>query len=386
MAAAKDLDGETATEVSCVVSAIFCRGVFEVSRRSCAACRRRIPDYCSGNLGRRDERRIVKHVRRCDGCLRLLERHQWRAGPRTGKPPASGKGQAWTRWGAFLIVCAALMSLISFGYDTLSHEQTLNHVQDWVALKYPLGALGAKEIDWIRWLPIYRHERHYALIRQNPEGSAERLGTLVLTQRLLERRVGVHLYEPEQRVTLRMPNEARRHEISPPREQGGARNTEGPSAWAVLEQLPPAVSAEVAFSTRHFVTPRAMVEMLDYYRIEPLYVIAHAGESPDERRQYRPLVLPLRTAQAGDVAPDESARALLEKLGAVVKHPVIEGERALWKRRYDYVRTHGFRVYGVAVRGEARELLKLRDVLELRDAAVLRIDWAAASFQAKRKR
>src|SRR5690625_1879358 len=118
------------------------RGVFGMPGLSCTSCRAKFPDFCTGNLGWRDERRVIKHLRQCDACLQLAERHKMNTVPHSGptpvprQPDKPSQGQALAKWGTVLFVCVCVVSLMCFAYDALTHDQAVARVRDWVDLRY----------------------------------------------------------------------------------------------------------------------------------------------------------------------------------------------------------------------------------------------------------
>lgn len=300
----------------------------------------------------------------------------------------------------------------------------------WTELRYPQGRLGTKEIDWVGWWPYYRHERHYSLLdRRDALGRNRRLGTVVVSQVLGKRTVDVKLNQSAQWPMLSLPAQAESSGWRVPegnnahdgtndsgrridngnhqREDGGKGDAheitnherdrvdegtdqskyggggeiydqEEPSvtAWAALEQLPPSVTADMVFSTRHYLTPRAMMEMLSPYHIQLLGMYIFSGDPLEGQGEIPPLELVLWTPSSGNIVLEDSERTLYKKLSFVSRHPVVTEEEGLWNRRLAYIEEHGFQAYGISVRGSSRELLQLREVLELREPTIVGIDWA----------
>lgn len=338
-----------------------------MSRFTCADCRAHLPRFRERTLSWRLNRQVVAHLRQCDDCLRRAEQEKVKpvlsAGttPHTMKPHASGTGQAWVTWGVVLFVLTyVIVSLVCFAVDQGTEEAVEKRVRDWAILRYPQGALGEREIDWTSWLPYYRREVHYPLLEQTDTGSNRR-GTVIVTHRAWQRQVVVRLDQPEPVLVLRLPGEA------------GERETE--STWAALEQLPQSVQVDMAVSTRHFLSPLAMADMFERYSFQLSHIYTYGGETLDERRIFPPLALVLRTPQGGDLTLEESRDTLLARLQSVARHPVIAEEHSIWQKRHAYMAEHGFQAYGALVRGTPDELMRLREVLELQQASIIRIDW-----------
>lgn len=315
---------------------------------------------------------MVKHLRQCDTCLQLAEREKAKPSPitittpHTAKAVVPGKGQAFVKWGVVVFILMLCVSLVCFAYEKSMGDGAVEHVRTWVELRYPQGYLGAKEIDWTVWLPYYRHEAHYPLLERDDVGTHRRFGTVVITQRAWEREVELRLNQPEKPFTISVPGESGDDDDF---------SDKSPAAWEGLEQLPETVKVDLAVSTRHLLSPRAMVEMLEPYNSQLLRIYAYGGETEDESRQMPPLGLVLWSPQSGEVSLEESGRLLLGNLRTVVEHPVLEVEQPIWEKRLAYVEEHGFRTFGALVRGTPQELLRLREVLELREAFIMNIDW-----------
>ena len=344
-----------------------------MSKLSCLECRAHLPKFYARSLNKRLNRQVIKHLRQCDNCLRLAEQERAKTSPIVTTTPHATEanspieGQAVVKWGVVVFMVMMCVSLACFAYDVSQGERVGEHVRTWVELRYPQGRLGTKEIDWTVWLPYYRHERHYPLLEQDGVGTNHRFGTVVITQRAWEREVEVRLHQREKPFNLSVPG------------QGGGDEERfsdySSAAWEALEQLPETVKVDIAVSTRHFLTPRAMVEMLERYNSQLLRIYAYGGETAEERRQMPPLGLVLWTPQSGEVSLEESRRLLRENLESVTQYPILEEERHIWGKRLAYVEEHGFRTYGALVRGTPQELLQLREVLELRETVIMNINW-----------
>ena len=358
---------------------------------SCAGCRSLLPDFFTGQLSRRNQRRLKAHLHKCDDCLNLAERqvtvfdgdvqtaiHNKVKQPihSTGHRRTPSKGQALLRWGAVFFALMLFSSLMFFIYDTLTLEQQEARVRTWVEMRYTQGKLGTKEKNWTGWFPFYRHEVHYPLLQQTTSWDNRRLGTVVITQTLWWRTVDVILDQPLKWPILTVPNgtdsvaDQGMNSVS-----GEDRLGTSTATWEALEQLPQSVTVDMAFSTRHFQTPLAMTEMLARYEIQLLSVYTYGGETAAEQRQIPPLELGLWSPSTGDVQVEESERILKDKVAMMGEKPVLTEERGLWEKRLNYVREHGFRTYGVSVRGTPQALLQLREVLELQQPTIIRIDW-----------
>lgn len=363
---------------------------------SCTACQAHLPDFYTGELSGRLNRQVVKHLRQCDGCLHLAERQttiQTVHNPvkptalHTTKRSVPGKGQAVAKWGAVFFMLMIVGSLLCFAYDTMTQERREAHIRAWAELRYPQAKVGTQEIDWTGWLPYYRHERHYPLLWRDGSGGNRRLGTVVVSQVLWQHGVDVRLHQPETWPTIRIPTEREGAERRFDDQESGAEQRESgddgedvagsstAAAWTALNQLPASITVDMVFATRHFLTPRAMVAMLNRYNTQLLGMYVYGGETREEQGQMPPLALVLWSQQSGASELATSQHALVENLRTVVQYPVKAEERHIWQRRLHYLQENGFQSYGVVIRGIPRELLRLREVLELQEPIIIGIDW-----------
>lgn len=381
---------------------------------TCDECRVLLPDFCKRLLNRKLERKVVQHLRRCEMCLRQAEqvktnlhpvktdrsptvgnemlpdlpgqfglvplqhidqaprhrmsqapRHRFGRGPmhRIIWDPVYRIGQALVRGGAVLMVVLAVFSLTCHVYGNVTRDTTEEHVRLWTELRYPRAKLGSRETDWSTWWPFYRHEGHYPLLQWDGGGENERIGTVMVTQRGWKREVDVHLDASVHSLMLSVSGE------------DGGRDPE--STWVALEQLPPFVHVEVAFSVRHAVTPQALEAMLKQYELDSLVFYVYSGESSNERKGLAPLELNRWLPHSGSIPLKRSEQLLRQRLRTVVDHPVRKEERRIWEKRLAYVETNGLHTYGALVRGTPQELLRLREVLELREVFIVALDWVA---------
>lgn len=392
-----------------------------VSAITCADCQALLPDFCRRLLNRRLERKVVSHLRRCDICLRQAEQVKTNHSPaeahsptvdqemipdlsgrfdpvppqridqtpmhhrsqapmhrfgrvpmhrlgqvpmhRIGRSPIYRIGQALVRAGVVLVLILAVFSFTCHVYGNVTHDTTEEHVRLWAELRYPRAELGSRETDWSTWWPFYRREGHYPLLQWDGGAANERIGTVMIIQRGWKREIDVHLDASVHSPMLRVPGE------------GGGRDPE--LAWEALEQLPSFVHVEVAFSVRHAVTPQALEAMLERYELDAFVFYVYSGESPNERKALAPLELNRWLPHSGSIPLERSERMLRERLRAVAAHPVRKEERRMWEERLAYVETNGLHTYGALVRGTPQELLRLREVLELREVFIVGLDWVA---------
>lgn len=162
-----------------------------------------------------------------------------------------------------------------------------------------------------------------------------------------------------------------------------------PDVWKTLDMLHEGIVGELAFSTDRFMEPEELIESLEPYDLDILWMQLHTGEytefspgssggSATEVTVYDGIGLPPARTMAEDYlsstmafeldasSVEESKVAMLDNMEKLISDKSTDylefylGLNNL-QVRYDYLKENGFNVYGAVVTGPVKELLKLQD-------------------------
>lgn len=161
-----------------------------------------------------------------------------------------------------------------------------------------------------------------------------------------------------------------------------------PHVWETLEMLPEGTVGELAFSTTSFMEPEQLIEKLQDYDIQILWMPLYAGEfvnyDPYSWSQAPNLIIvsnvigltggmdhddrynqSLRIINLGDTSIMESKQLMLNNMEKLLQKSKSYYENFLGlghlEEKYEYLVKEGFIVYGAVVTGPVKELLKLKD-------------------------
>lgn len=169
-----------------------------------------------------------------------------------------------------------------------------------------------------------------------------------------------------------------------------------PEVWQTLEKLHDGHVANMAFSVDDYYTPSELIELLSNYDLDILWMPLYMGElqkfseggSGGEDGQTLSIHQPWGLASAREIdedfmggalasvldqdSIDVSEQAMLENMEKMLNKNRKTAERLLntknLQKRFDYVQKEGFRAYGAVVTGPVKELLKLKELEEIRGA------------------
>ncbi|WP_158599108.1 anti sigma factor C-terminal domain-containing protein [Planococcus salinus] len=201
-----------------------------------------------------------------------------------------------------------------------------------------------------------------------------------------------HVFNSRSYVDYQLPGREQINEFSfslPEDPRSGNQMTANPwpNVWETLEMLHEGTVAELAFSTDRFLTPEELIEAMQPYEVDVLWMPLYTGEFVDftpnswggsgnnltlngglglagartssEDFQSSSLTYRLDTATIAD-----SEKAMLQNMGALLAEKpssYYEGFLGLGHlpERYEYLQENGFTAYGAVVTGPVKELLKL---------------------------
>lgn len=269
------------------------------------------------------------------------------------------------RWGAVLFFAMFVFAAVCFTVDEVTYGDVEKQVRAFNTLHLPHGQMGHAEIDWARWLPIYRHEVHYPLFSREFSSVNERLGKVIVTQTMWRRDVNFQMGGLGQRLPLLLP---------------GTEGNERWETWDSLEQLPESASVQLVFSTRHFLTVEALLEMLSRYHLHLLWIPVYGGEAAGEWQAVPPFGMTVGDAASGVIQVEKGKNEFFRNVQTVSRGPLWKDHRHVWQRRMTYVEKNGFTTFGAYVQGSPQSLLRLKEVLELRAPAIIFINWGVSAW------
>ena len=179
-------------------------------------------------------------------------------------------------------------------------------------------------------------------------------------------------------------------------------NNEMEEVWEPLEKVHEGTVADFAFSTKRYYDPRELLELLEKYDLDILWMPLFSGELKEiEDVPYSVAggtymtVDTLGLSRARDVESDYKSWSEL-RLSAETVHEsqdimlsnmkkLLEEESNTYleqilglnflEERYEYLKKNGFQVYGAVVTGPVKELLKLKELDEIQAVQLGEFDY-----------
>lgn len=178
---------------------------------------------------------------------------------------------------------------------------------------------------------------------------------------------------------------------------------EDPTVWNTLEKVNEGTVGELAFSTSKFMTAEELIELLEPYDVDILWAPLYTGEF----KEFEPsawggggesisINRPFGLTGGRDISDDylsEGKMTILTKewikdsqdMMLTNMQYLLEEESKRYyesflgldflQERYNYLKENGFTVYGAVVTGPVKELLKLKDVSEIRGEMLGELDY-----------
>lgn len=168
---------------------------------------------------------------------------------------------------------------------------------------------------------------------------------------------------------------------------------EGPATWMKLEKVHEGTVAELSFSTKEYMSPEEMLEFLEPYDLDVLWMPLYTGELKDYEESWWGSSETLSVApfgftggrEAGDDYNSQSKLSLDKKFTEENKKLMLQQMKNLLEdestsyrenflglthleERYNYLMKEGFQVYGAVVTGPVKELLKLKENEQIQGA------------------
>ncbi|MFT8709281.1 MAG: anti sigma factor C-terminal domain-containing protein [Sporolactobacillus sp.] len=165
-------------------------------------------------------------------------------------------------------------------------------------------------------------------------------------------------------------------------------------AWQVLRKVDSGTVADLSFSTTRYLSPEALIRMLKPYDLHVLWMPLYTGELKDFDSGYGESANTLSVPNFGlaggrgmdrngswkdnsltGLTLKNSKKSMLTNMKRLIDdksqtyNETFLGLTYLPKR-YHYLQTHGFQVYGAVVTGPSKELLKLQKLKIIRQPQI----------------
>lgn len=174
-----------------------------------------------------------------------------------------------------------------------------------------------------------------------------------------------------------------------------------PNVWTALDKIHEGTVGEMSFSTKSFMEPEELLELLKPYDLEVLWMPLYTGELKEFETGYGGGGDSIELSsiygltggrEAGDDYMSESKLSLTEEFMDENKAIMLKQMENLLKNesqsyykdflgldhleeRHNYLKENGFSVYGAVVTGPVKELLKLKEEEQIRGARLGELDY-----------
>lgn len=169
--------------------------------------------------------------------------------------------------------------------------------------------------------------------------------------------------------------------------------SDSPNVWDKLERIHEGNVADLAFSTEEYYSPKEIVELLTPYDLHIVWMPLYMGELKQftegswgsggnklslaqqwglsgARKTTKDFSSIYLNSTIDPNTIEESQNVMLDNMQMMLKENKKLAEVLLntnhLQERYDYLHDEGFQAYGAVVTGPVKELLKLKDVKEIR--------------------
>lgn len=176
--------------------------------------------------------------------------------------------------------------------------------------------------------------------------------------------------------------------------------SESDNVWNTLEKIADGTVADLAFSTKKYMNPKQLLSMISTLDVDVLWMPLYSGEfksfDPDwaggdgaisvspfgltSGKEISDDYLSLLAYSLTEEHIDESEKLMLKNIADLLTNErkgYYENLLGLYylQERYDYLVDNGFAVYGAVVTGPVNELLKLRNIEEVRGAQLGKFEY-----------
>lgn len=176
-----------------------------------------------------------------------------------------------------------------------------------------------------------------------------------------------------------------------------------PGVWNKLEKVHEGTVAELSFSTSTFMTAEELLNLIEPYDLDILWAPLYAGEFKEfEPSSYgggggtisvggifgltggREISDDYKSEMKVDVLTEKHLEQSKELMLTNMENLLEEESKTYYEEflgldrleeRYEFLKENGFTVYGAVVTGPVKELLKLREVKEIRGVSLGEMDY-----------
>ncbi|WP_415814370.1 anti-sigma factor [Mesobacillus thioparans] len=283
------------------------------------------------------------------------------------------------------------MLIVSISYDALGLDK--KHIfysrvaMDWTQpnMQEEFGTIESAEIT-----PFFTQKISYPVFKMVGK-EPELVGTNKMAKRLIP------MYSTNTTEFLKPKTESEYHFYLPEHPKTGNKleANEDPAVWTKLEKVHEGTVAELSFSTKEYMTPEEMMEFLEPYDLDVLWMPLYTGELKDYEESWWGSSDSLSVApfgftggrEANDGFNSQSKLSLDKKFTEENKKlmlrqmkNLLEDESTSYREnflglthleeRYNYLMKEGFQVYGAVVTGPVKELLKLKENEQIQGASL----------------
>lgn len=281
------------------------------------------------------------------------------------------------------------MMVVSISYDALGldkkHLFYSRVAMDWTQpnLQEDFGGIDSVEIT-----PFLTQKMSYPVYKMIGK-ETELVGTKQMAKRIIP------MYSTNNTEYLKPKTEREHNFYLPEHPKTGIKleANEKPGVWTKLEKVHEGTVAELSFSTKEYKTPEEMLEFLEPYDLDVLWMPLYTGELIEFDTGWSSGGNSISVApfgftggrETGDDYNSQSKYGLEEKFTDLNKKlmlrqmkNLLENESTSYREnflglsyleeRYNYLMKEGFQVYGAVVTGPVKELLKLKENEQIQGA------------------
>ncbi|MGG0716138.1 anti-sigma factor [Robertmurraya massiliosenegalensis] len=298
---------------------------------------------------------------------------------------------------AFFFLYVVYMMIVSISYDSL-HLDRKNAYYSKVALEWTNPNINGEFAGFMNSeiTPFLTQKISYPVFKT--VGKKEKqVGEMNIRKSLL--------FSSQQLENVTIPEDNRFSFSLPEHPVTGEKlqANEDPTVWNTLDKLHEGTVGELAFSTTEFMTAEELIDLLEPFDLNILWAPLYTGEftvfqpsgwggGGNEISIIRPFGLTGGRETSDDYMSEGKMTVLSEDMLEESKKMMLTNMKNLLdeeskryyesflgldylEERYDYMQENGFIVYGAVVTGPVKELLKLKDVPEIRGERLGELDY-----------
>lgn len=286
------------------------------------------------------------------------------------------------------------MFIVSISFNESSKPEKLNFISQ-LAIDWTLPGINANSSPYrsSNITPFLTQEMSLPLLRTIGEDSV-----LIGEMNIRKRIIPTFTYKE---VIFKNPSMDNYYRFSLPEDPETGKPLNGNTAnlqstWNQLDKIHEGTVGQLSFSTTKYFSPEELVGLLEPYDLHVLWMPVYMGEiknfnegwsrtddslwvfpwgltgARERDEHYRQTFQIIRLDSRQDIKISEenmmkNMKELLDENNDFIR--TLFGTKHL-KERIDYLETNGFQVYGAVVTGPVKELLKLKEIKDIKEAEV----------------